>query len=179
MLKHLLTTVGELALTRNQLLLAAHNGDDLGGVLQRLDQVTAALQDDMLKTRMRPVQKIWAKIPRMVRDAAHHLGKRIAIEMEGGDTELDRQVLEHVRDPLLHLVRNAADHGIESPDERRAAGKPEEGRIALEAKYLDGQIVIEVSDDGRTSGPSQRFRNSRVLDAAWVFNRRSGHRTVG
>ena len=148
-LEHLLTTVGELVLTRNQLLLAAHNGDDLGGVLQRLDQVTAALQDDMLKTRMQPVQTIWAKIPRMVRDAAHHLGKRIAVEMEGGDTELDRQVLEHVRDPLLHLVRNAADHGIESPDERRAAGKPEEGRIALEAKYLDGQIVIEVSDDGR------------------------------
>ena len=148
-LEHLLTTVGELVLTRNQLLLAAHNGDDLGGVLQRLDQVTAALQDDMLKTRMQPVQTIWAKIPRMVRDAAHHLGKRIAVEMEGGDTELDRQVLEHVRDPLLHLVRNAADHGIESPDERRAAGKPEEGRIALEAKYLVGQIVIDVSDDGR------------------------------
>ena len=89
-LEHLLTTVGELVLTRNQLLLAAHNGDDLGGVLQRLDQVTAALQDDMLKTRMQPVQTIWAKIPRMVRDAAHHLGKRIAVEMEGGDTELDR-----------------------------------------------------------------------------------------
>ena len=106
-LEHLLTTVGELVLTRNQLLLAAHNGDDLGGVLQRLDQVTAALQDDMLKTRMQPVQTIWAKIPRMVHDAAHHLGKRIAVEMEGGDTELDRQVLEHVRDPLLHLVRTA------------------------------------------------------------------------
>ena len=132
-LENLLTTVGELVLTRNQLLLAAHNGDDLYGVLQRLDQVTAALQDDMLKTRMQPVQTVWAKVPRMVRDAAHSLGKQIAVEMRGGDTELDRQALEQVRDPLLHLIRNAADHGIESPDERRAIGKPEEGRIELDA----------------------------------------------
>ena len=114
---------------------------------------------------MQPVQTIWAKIPRMVRDAAHHLGKRIAVEMEGGDTELDRQVLEHVRDPLLHLVRNAADYGIESPDERRAAGKPEEGRIALEAKYLDGQIVIEVSDEA--PAPTWRGSAKKPSPPAW------------
>ncbi|MGB1006314.1 MAG: chemotaxis protein CheA, partial [Thalassobaculaceae bacterium] len=172
-LENLLTTVGELVLTRNQLLLAAHNGDDLYGVLQRLDQVTAALQDDMLKTRMQPVQTVWAKVPRMVRDAAHSLGKQIAVEMRGGDTELDRQVLEQVRDPLLHLIRNAADHGIESPDERRAIGKPEEGRIELDAEYRDGQIVIEVSDDGRGLD-LERIREKAVM-AGLVTAERAVH----
>jgi two-component system chemotaxis sensor kinase CheA len=102
-----------------------------------------------MTTRMQPISGAWAKLPRLVRDLAHDLGKRIDLVMAGQETELDRQVLELIKDPLTHMIRNAADHGLEGPTERRAAGKSETGRISLQARHEGGAIVIEVADDGR------------------------------
>jgi two-component system chemotaxis sensor kinase CheA len=101
-----------------------------------------------MKTRMQPIGSAWNKLPRLVRDLAHETGKKIALDMRGQDTELDRQVLELMRDPLTHMVRNSADHGLEPPDVRRTAGKAETGRIALNAYHEGGHIIIEVEDDG-------------------------------
>ncbi len=151
-LEHLMTMVSELVLTRNQLLDVARRSDgDLGFKvpLQRLSQVTAELQDGIMKTRMQPIGSVWAKLPRLVRDLAPELGKRLDLAMTGAETELDRQLLDHIRDPITHLVRNAADHGIEPPEERRRLGKPAHGTIRLRAFQEGGSITIEVGDDGR------------------------------
>ena len=150
-LEDLMVLVSELVLTRNQLLqLARAKGDAALTVpLQRLSHITSDLQEGVMKTRMQPIGNAWAKLPRLVRDLGIELGKKIVLEMRGAETELDRQVLELIRDPLTHMVRNSADHGIEAPEQRRAAGKPETGRIMLNACHEGGQIVIEVSDDGR------------------------------
>ena len=102
-----------------------------------------------MKTRMQPIGNAWAKLPRLVRDLANELGKKIDLEMRGADTELDRQVLELIKDPLTHMVRNSGDHGLEKPADRRAAGKPETGRILLNAYHQGGHIIIEIGDDGR------------------------------
>jgi two-component system, chemotaxis family, sensor kinase CheA len=150
-LDRLMTTVSELVLTRNQLLdsVRRHENSDLEIPLQRLSNVTSELQDAVMKTRMQPIGNAWQKLPRIVRDLSAELGKRIELEMHGADVELDRQVLELVKDPLTHLVRNCADHGIESPGERLAAGKSEHGTIRLSAWHQGGQIIIEIADDGR------------------------------
>ncbi|HZH11213.1 MAG TPA: hybrid sensor histidine kinase/response regulator [Microvirga sp.] len=151
-LEHLMTMVSELVLTRNQLLeIARRNSEDHGYKvpLQRLSQVTAELQDGVMKTRMQPIGNAWQKLPRVVRDLSNELSKQIELVMQGADTELDRQVLEVIKDPLTHMVRNSADHGIESPAERRAAGKPEKGTIRLNAYHEGGSITIEISDDGK------------------------------
>jgi len=151
-LEHLMTMVSELVLTRNQLLeIARRNFEDHGYKvpLQRLSQVTAELQDGVMKTRMQPIGSAWQKLPRVVRDLSNELSKQIELIMQGADTELDRQVLEVIKDPLTHMVRNSADHGIESPAERRAAGKPEKGVIRLNAYHEGGSITIEISDDGK------------------------------
>ena len=150
-LEHLMTMVSELVLTRNQLLEidARHGISEFRSPLQQLSNATAALQDGIMKTRMQPISTAWQKLPRIVRDLSTELGKHIELEMQGGDTELDRQVLDVIRDPLLHMVRNSADHGIELPAERVAAGKPECGIIRLSAYHEGGQIVIEICDDGR------------------------------
>ncbi|KLK94344.1 ATPase [Microvirga vignae] len=151
-LEHLMTMVSELVLTRNQLLeIARRNSEDYGYKvpLQRLSQVTAELQDGVMKTRMQPIGNAWQKLPRVVRDLSNELSKQIDLVMQGADTELDRQVLEVIKDPLTHMVRNSADHGIESPAERRAAGKPEKGVIRLNAYHEGGSITIEISDDGK------------------------------
>lgn len=150
-LEDLMTLVSELVLTRNQLLQAARNGADnaFAAPLQRLSQLTSELQDGVMKTRMQPIGNAWAKLPRLVRDLGIELGKRIELEMRGADTELDRQVLELIKDPLTHLVRNSADHGLERPEERRAAGKPEAGRVMLNAYHEGGHIILEIGDDGR------------------------------
>ncbi|WP_134496171.1 hybrid sensor histidine kinase/response regulator [Microvirga pakistanensis] len=151
-LEHLMTMVSELVLTRNQLLeIARRNSEDHGYKvpLQRLSQVTAELQDGVMKTRMQPIGSAWQKLPRVVRDLSNELSKQIELIMQGADTELDRQVLEVIKDPLTHMVRNSADHGIESPAERRAAGKPEKGVIRLNAYHEGGSITIEISDDGK------------------------------
>jgi two-component system chemotaxis sensor kinase CheA len=150
-LDHLMTTVSELVLTRNQLLeIVRRNEDsDFKVPLQRLSSVTAELQEGVMKTRMQPIGNAWQKLPRVVRDLCAELGKDIELAMRGADTELDRQVLDLVKDPLTHLVRNCADHGIESPAERIAAGKPAKGTIRLSAWHEGGHIIIEISDNGR------------------------------
>ena len=146
-----MTTVSELVLTRNQLLeiVRRHEDSDFKVPLQRLSNVTAELQEGVMKTRMQPIGNAWQKLPRIVRDLSAELGKQIELEMNGADTELDRQVLEMVKDPLTHLVRNCADHGIESAAERIAAGKPLKGTIRLTACHQGGHIIIEIADDGR------------------------------
>ena len=149
-LEHLMTMVSELVLTRNQLLeiVRRHEESEFKGPLQRLSNVTAELQEGVMKTRMQPIGVAWQKLPRIVRDLSTELDKPIELEMYGADTELDRQVLEFIRDPLTHMVRNSADHGLELPAVRRAAGKPEKGKIRLSARHEGGHIVIEIADDG-------------------------------
>ena len=150
-LEHLMTMVSELVLTRNQLLEISrrHEDNEFKVPLQRLSTVTAELQDGVMKTRMQPIGNAWQKLPRIVRDLAGELGKQIELEMHGADTELDRQVLDLIKDPLTHMVRNSADHGLEKPAERAAAGKPEQGTIRLSAYHEGGHIVICIADNGR------------------------------
>jgi two-component system chemotaxis sensor kinase CheA len=149
-LDYLMTTVSELVLTRNQLLeiVRRHEDSDFKVPLQRLSNVTAELQEGVMKTRMQPIGNAWQKLPRIVRDLCGELGKEIELKMYGAETELDRQVLELVKDPLTHLVRNCADHGIEDPAARVAAGKPAKGTIQLSACHQGGYIIVEIADDG-------------------------------
>jgi two-component system chemotaxis sensor kinase CheA len=149
-LEHLMTMVSELVLTRNQLLeiVRRHEDSEFKVPLQRLSNVTAELQEGVMATRMQPIGNAWQKLPRIVRDLSQELEKPIELEMIGADTELDRQVLEMIKDPLTHMVRNSADHGLERPEDRRAAGKPEKGTITLAAYHEGGHIIIEVRDDG-------------------------------
>ena len=150
-LEDLMVLVSELVLTRNQLMQLARAEENAAFAvpLQRLSQITSDLQDGVMKTRMQPIGSAWAKLPRLVRDLSHDLGKRITLEMRGAETELDRQVMELIKDPLTHMVRNSADHGLETPEQRRAAGKKETGRILLNAFHEGGHIVLQIGDDGR------------------------------
>jgi two-component system, chemotaxis family, sensor kinase CheA len=150
-LEHLMTMVSELVLTRNQLLEISRRNEDteFKVPLQRLSNVTAELQEGVMKTRMQPIGNAWQKLPRIVRDLSSELHKQIELEMHGADTELDRQVLDLIKDPLTHMVRNSADHGLETPAERSAAGKPEQGTIRLSAYHEGGHIIICIADNGR------------------------------
>jgi two-component system chemotaxis sensor kinase CheA len=150
-LEHLMTMVSELVLTRNQLLEISRRNEDteFKVPLQRLSNVTAELQEGVMKTRMQPIGNAWQKLPRIIRDLSGELGKQIELEMHGADTELDRQVLDLIKDPLTHMVRNSADHGLETPAERVAAGKPEQGTIRLSAYHEGGHILICIADNGR------------------------------
>ena len=150
-LEHLMTMVSELVLTRNQLLEIARKHEDSSYKvpLQRLSHVTAELQEGVMKTRMQPIGNAWQKLPRVVRDLSSELGKQIDLVMLGAETELDRQVLEVIKDPLTHMVRNSADHGLESTMQRIAAGKPARGSIRLSAYHEGGTITIEIADDGK------------------------------
>ena len=156
-LEDLMTLVSELVLTRNQLLQLARSQENSGftAPLQRLSHITSDLQEGVMKTRMQPIGNAWNKLPRLVRDLARDLNKKIELTMLGAETELDRQVLELIKDPLTHMVRNSGDHGLETPTERRAAGKPETGRITLNAFHEGGHIIIEISDDGRGLDPKK------------------------
>jgi two-component system chemotaxis sensor kinase CheA len=151
LLENLMTMVSELVLTRNQLLqiLRSQKDSEFAAPLQRLNHITSELQEGVMKTRMQPIGNAWGKLPRLVRDLSLELSKKIDLQMHGAETELDRQVLEMIKDPLTHLVRNCADHGLEAPVERKKAGKAEVGRIALDAFHEGGHIVIQISDDGR------------------------------
>jgi two-component system chemotaxis sensor kinase CheA len=149
-LESLMTMVSELVLTRNQLLQILRNSTDseFKAPLQRLSGVTAELQECVMKTRMQPIGSAWKKLPRIVRDASNDLHNKIDLVMEGEATELDRQVLELIKDPLTHMIRNSCDHGVETIAQRIAAGKSENGTIKLRAYHEGGHILIEVSDDG-------------------------------
>jgi two-component system chemotaxis sensor kinase CheA len=150
-LEHLMTMVSELVLTRNQLLEISRRNEDteFKVPLQRLSNVTAELQEGVMKTRMQPIGNAWQKLPRIIRDLSGELNKQIELEMHGADTELDRQVLDLIKDPLTHMVRNSADHGLETPAERLACGKPEQGTIRLSAYHEGGHIIICIADNGR------------------------------
>jgi two-component system chemotaxis sensor kinase CheA len=150
LLDRLMNLVGELVLARNQLMQFSLRSSD-GGlqiVSQRMNLIAAELQEQVMKTRMQPIGNIWSKFPRTVRDLAHSCGKQIQLEMEGQDTELDRTIIEAIKDPLTHLVRNSVDHGVEPPAAREQAGKKASGRLRLRAYHEGGQVNIEISDDG-------------------------------
>jgi two-component system chemotaxis sensor kinase CheA len=157
LLDTLVTLVGELVLTRNQILQTA-NADanaDLVRASQRLNLVASELQENVMRTRMQPIGQIWTKFPRVVRDLGAQLGKNVKLEMDGQETELDRSLLEAVKDPLTHLVRNAIDHGIEPSSERVAKGKPAHGTLSLRAFHESGQVVVDISDDGKGLDPDK------------------------
>jgi two-component system, chemotaxis family, sensor kinase CheA len=162
-LEDLMTLVSELVLTRNQLLQLARTQENNAFTvpLQRLSHITSDLQEGVMKTRMQPIGNAWNKLPRLVRDLSREMDKKIELTMLGADTELDRQVLELIKDPLTHMVRNSGDHGLEGAAERRAAGKPETGHITLNAYHEGGHIIIEITDDGRGL-PLDRIR-AKVL----------------
>ena len=155
LLDRLMNLVGELVLARNQVLQLASIKEDsqLSATTQRLSLITSELQENVMKTRMQPIGNLLGKFPRIVRDLANTCGKRVHLEIEGRDTELDRTIVEAIRDPLTHLIRNAVDHGVEMPADRAAAGKPEEGRIGILAYHEGGYVNIEVSDDGAGIDP--------------------------
>jgi two-component system, chemotaxis family, sensor kinase CheA len=150
-IENLMTLISELVLTRNQLLQMQRGQKDneFKVPLQRLSHITSDLQDGVTRMRMQPIGNAWNKLPRIVRDLTVASGKKIELTMEGAETELDRQVLELIKDPLTHMVRNSADHGIEDGISRMAAGKPETGTIALDAYHEGGHIYIRIADDGR------------------------------
>jgi len=150
LLDKLMTLVGELVLARNQLLQVSNTSCDAGlqTVSQRMNLIATELQEEVMKTRMQPIGNIWSQFPRTVRDVALGCGKQVNIEMEGKETELDKTIIEAIKDPLTHLVRNSVDHGIELPDDRVKAGKDSAGRLILRAFHEGGQVIIEISDDG-------------------------------
>jgi two-component system chemotaxis sensor kinase CheA len=150
LLDKLMNLVGELVLARNQILqyVAVVEGTPLTAAAQRLNLLTTELQEGVMKTRMQPIGNVWSKFPRVVRDLAVACNKEIRLEMDGKETELDKTLIEAIKDPLTHIVRNAADHGIETPEIRVARGKPAEGRLSLRAYHEGGQVIIEISDDG-------------------------------
>ena len=151
LLDNLMTLMGEMVLVRNQVLQFSNKSEDLDfiSMSKRLNVVTSEIQGEMMKTRMQPIGNVFSKFTRLVRDLAQDLKKNLSLNLSGNDTELDKSLLEAIKDPLTHIVRNSCDHGIETPEIRRLAGKPETGTIRIKAYHEGGQVVIEVSDDGR------------------------------
>ena len=163
LLDKVMTLVGELVLARNQLLQFANTAENpgLNAVSQRMNLIATELQEEVMKTRMQPIGNIWGQFPRTVRDVALGCGKQVNIEMEGKETELDKTIIEAIKDPLTHLVRNSVDHGIELPEDRIKAGKDPAGRLILRAFHEGGQVNIEISDDGAGLN-RQRIRQKAV-----------------
>jgi two-component system chemotaxis sensor kinase CheA len=157
LLDKLMNLVGELVLARNQILpFCGHHAD--GAFLatsQRLNLITTELQGSVMKTRLQPIGNLWSKLPRVVRDLAATCGKKVRIEMEGKETELDKTIVEAIKDPLVHIVRNSVDHGIETPEARAAQNKPEEGVLKMRAWHEGGQVNMEISDDGGGIDPAR------------------------
>jgi two-component system, chemotaxis family, sensor kinase CheA len=150
LLDRLMNLVGELVLTRNQILQFNARQEDqvFSATSQRLNLITSELQQGVIRARMQPIGTVWNRLPRVVRDLAAQCGKQIALEMEGADTELDKTILEAIKDPLTHIVRNCCDHGIERPEVRVAHGKALQGRLFLRAFHEGGHVHIEITDDG-------------------------------
>lgn len=151
LLDNLMTLMGEMVLVRNQVLQYSNQSEDLEflSMSKRLNVVTSEIQGEMMKTRMQPIGNVLGKFTRLVRDLSHDLKKNLSIQLVGSETELDKSLLEAIKDPLTHIVRNSCDHGVETPDVRRSKGKPEGGTIVIKAYHEGGQVVIEVSDDGK------------------------------
>ena len=177
LLDQLMNLVGELVLARNQILQFANNTEESGLVAasQRLNLITTELQEGVMKTRMQPIGNIWSKFPRTVRDLALDCGKQVRVEMEGEETELDKTLIEAIKDPLTHLVRNSVDHGIERPEVRQAAGKDPEGRLFLRAFHEGGQVNIEISDDG--AGLDQDRIRSKAVQKGLISAEQAGRLT--
>lgn len=148
LLDSMVDLVGELVLARNQLRAAVTDDPLLASAVNRIHAVTGSLQEAAMKTRMQPIEQLFSRFPRIVRDVASTCGKQVVLEIDGADTELDRTLVESIRDPLTHLIRNAIDHGIEPAEQRLAVGKPAVGRLSLRAFHESGQVTIEVEDDG-------------------------------
>ncbi|MGL5926589.1 chemotaxis protein CheA [Chroococcidiopsis sp.] len=165
LLDRVMNLVGELVLARNQIVRFAETlaDSDLTATCQRVNQVTAQLQEEVLKTRMQSIATIWQKFPRVVRDLAIASGKQVQVEMNGADTELDRTILEAIKDPLTHIVRNCIAHGIETPEIRSSRGKPIQGKLALHAWHEGGTVKIEISDDGNGIDPQQLKQQAQKL----------------
>ncbi|UVL85540.1 chemotaxis protein CheA [Pseudomonas sp. B21-028] len=154
-LDEIMNMVGELVLVRNRLVRLGLNSQDeaMSKAVSNLDVVTADLQTAVMKTRMQPIKKVFGRFPRLVRDLARQLKKEINLELVGEDTDLDKNLVEALADPLVHLVRNAVDHGIESPEEREAAGKVRSGKVILAAEQEGDHILLSISDDGKGMDP--------------------------
>ncbi|MDZ8029298.1 MAG: chemotaxis protein CheW [Nostoc sp. DedQUE11] len=165
LLDRVMNLVGELALTRNQILKFSNQFQDTSftATCQQLSVLTAQLQEGVMKTRLQAISIIWQKFLRFTRDLAIASGKQVQMEMEGGDTELDKNIIETIKDPLTHLVRNCIDHGIELPDERIACGKPACGRLFLRSFHENGKVNIEIGDDGRGLNPKQLKERAKQL----------------
>ena len=163
LLDRLMNLVGELVLARNQLLQFSNSLQDARcqAVSQRVNLIATELQGEVMKTRMQPISNIWSKLPRTVRDLSVGCGKQVRLEMEGQDTELDRTIIEAIKDPLTHLIRNAMDHGIEEPEARERAGKTATGTLTLRAFHEGGQVNIEIRDDGAGLN-SDRIRQKAI-----------------
>ena len=178
-LDRLMNLVGELVLTRNQLLQLVRSEEEsrYASPVGLLNRVTTDLQEGVMQTRMQPIGNAWAKLPRMVRDLAWTTGRQLQLEMTGAETELDRTVLDAIRDPLTHMVRNSADHGIEPPEERQQLGKPSAGTIQLDARHEGGHVVISINDDGR--GIDLESIRSRAIEKGLVTAARAGSMARG
>ncbi|MCS7466024.1 chemotaxis protein CheA [Stieleria sp. ICT_E10.1] len=173
LLDKLVNLVGELVLARNQIVQFSRSNDDapLHAAAQRLNQITSELQEGVLKTRMQPIRNAWGKLPRLVRDLAASHGKQVDIRMEGEETEVDKTVLEAIKDPLTHIVRNVVDHGIELPERRIACGKPPRGVLHLNAFHEGGQMIIEISDDG--GGIDTNLVRAKAIERGIISNQRA------
>ncbi|HHJ13657.1 MAG TPA: chemotaxis protein CheA [Gammaproteobacteria bacterium] len=161
-LDEIMNMVGELVLARNRLanLRESLANEDVSKAISNLDVVTADLQNAVMKTRMQPIKKVFGRFPRVVRDLARSLNKEVSLELQGEDTDLDKNLVEALADPLVHLVRNAVDHGIESPEEREAAGKPRQGTVVLAAEQEGDHILLSIEDDGRGMDPEALRRKA-------------------
>jgi len=167
LLDKLMNLAGELVLGRNQMrqLLESSNTPGVKSVLQNLDLVTTEMQENIMNTRMQPIRVLFDRMPRLVRDIAHRLGKRVELEVTGGDVELDRSIIEALADPMTHMLRNAVDHGLEDPKGRVVLGKSEVGKVSVRAYHERGRVVIEVQDDGRGIDP-ERVKEAAVQRSA-------------
>jgi two-component system chemotaxis sensor kinase CheA len=173
LLNKMMNLVGELVLTRNQVLQATSSDPNMTMLSRRLDMVTADLRESVMKARMQPVSNIFSKMPRIVRDLSQSLGRQVRLQVEGQDTELDKSLLEAIKDPLTHAVRNSLDHGIEPPEVRMAAGKDPEGTLKLKASQEGSHVIIEVSDDG--AGIAVDKVRQKAIDRGLIAADRAAH----